>query len=99
MTTGQAGLVASGQAVEATGEPLPALDSIKKLQQAFGYTVEEVKMLMSPMAANGEEAVGSMGTADAPGRYCRIGPKLVSNISSSCSRRLPTRPSTPSGKS
>lgn len=62
VTTGQAGLVASGQAVAATGEPLPPLDSIKKLQQAFGYTVEEVKMLVAPMAANGEEAVGSMGT-------------------------------------
>ena len=32
------------------------------LQQAFGYTVEELKMLLSPMALNGQEAVGSMGT-------------------------------------
>ena len=30
-------------------------------QQAFGYTQEDVKFLMQPMAANGEEAVGSMG--------------------------------------
>ncbi len=34
-------------------------------QQAFGYTFEELKMLMSPMALNGQEAVGSMGN-DAP---------------------------------
>ncbi|GAB3630094.1 glutamate synthase-related protein [Pandoraea terrae] len=39
----------------------PLLD----LQQAFGYTQEEVKMLMTPMAIAGEEAVGSMGN-DSP---------------------------------
>ncbi len=39
----------------------PLLD----LQQAFGYTQEEVKLLMTPMAINGEEAVGSMGN-DSP---------------------------------
>ena len=32
------------------------------LQQAFGYTQESLKMLLSPMAATGQEAVGSMGT-------------------------------------
>ncbi len=31
-------------------------------QQAFGYTQEELKLLMSPMAVTGQEAVGSMGT-------------------------------------
>ena len=31
-------------------------------QQAFGYTQEDVKLLMSPMATTGQEAVGSMGT-------------------------------------
>jgi glutamate synthase (NADPH) large chain len=34
-------------------------------QQAFGYTIEELKMLVAPMAINGQEAVGSMGN-DAP---------------------------------
>ncbi len=34
-------------------------------QQAFGYTQEDVKFLMAPMAAAGEEAVGSMGN-DSP---------------------------------
>ncbi len=37
---------------------LPLLDR----QQAFGYTQEDIKMLMSPMAVQGEEAIGSMGT-------------------------------------
>ncbi|SMH52496.1 glutamate synthase large subunit [Mesorhizobium australicum] len=31
-------------------------------QQAFGYTQEDTKILMSPMATTGQEAVGSMGT-------------------------------------
>ncbi|MGC2750573.1 MAG: glutamate synthase central domain-containing protein, partial [Pseudolabrys sp.] len=30
-------------------------------QQAFGYTQEDLKLLMSPMATTGEEAVGAMG--------------------------------------
>ena len=34
-------------------------------QQAFGYTQEDIKFLMSPMAINGEEATGSMGN-DSP---------------------------------
>jgi glutamate synthase (NADPH/NADH) large chain len=34
-------------------------------QQAFGYTQEDLKLLMLPMAQTGQEAVGSMGN-DAP---------------------------------
>ncbi|MBI5450179.1 MAG: glutamate synthase large subunit [Gammaproteobacteria bacterium] len=34
-------------------------------QQAFGYTQEDIKLLLIPMAASGQEAVGSMG-ADNP---------------------------------
>src|SRR5271169_116576 len=34
-------------------------------QQMFGYTQEDLKILMTPMATTGEEAVGSMGN-DAP---------------------------------
>ncbi|MBV9955795.1 MAG: glutamate synthase subunit alpha, partial [Pseudolabrys sp.] len=30
-------------------------------QQAFGYTQEDLKILMAPMASTGEEAIGSMG--------------------------------------
>ncbi len=61
-TTGDAGLVAGGGAVAGTGEPLPSQLPLRDLQLTFGYTVEDVKMLVAPMAANGEEAVGSMGT-------------------------------------
>ena len=31
-------------------------------QQAFGYTTEDLKLLLTPMAANAIEAMGSMGT-------------------------------------
>jgi glutamate synthase domain-containing protein 2/glutamate synthase domain-containing protein 1/glutamate synthase domain-containing protein 3 len=31
-------------------------------QRCFGYTDEDLRMLISPMAADGQEAVGSMGT-------------------------------------
>ncbi len=31
-------------------------------QQAFGYTQEDLKLLLSPMAVTGQEAMGSMGT-------------------------------------
>src|ERR1700736_4914617 len=38
------------------------LDTIVMRQRAFGYTDEDLRMLIAPMAANAEEAVGSMGT-------------------------------------
>src|SRR5437867_7314388 len=36
---------------------VPLLDR----QQAFGYTQEDLRIILAPMAQNGEEAVGSMG--------------------------------------
>ncbi|WP_235916667.1 glutamate synthase large subunit [Ciceribacter naphthalenivorans] len=36
--------------------------SLLDRQQAFGYTIEDTKLLMSPMATTGQEAIGSMGT-------------------------------------
>ena len=41
---------------------VPLLDR----QQAFGYTQEDLKFLMMPMAANGEEPIGSMGNDSPP---------------------------------
>jgi glutamate synthase domain-containing protein 2/glutamate synthase domain-containing protein 1/glutamate synthase domain-containing protein 3 len=40
----------------------PDHDTLMVRQHAFGYTVEDLKMIMAPMAATGQEAVGSMGT-------------------------------------
>ncbi|MEP6770540.1 MAG: glutamate synthase central domain-containing protein, partial [Polaromonas sp.] len=48
----------------AVGSP-GGVPSLLDRQQAFGYTQEDIKFLMSPMAANGEEATGSMGN-DSP---------------------------------
>jgi len=36
--------------------------SLLDRQQAFGYTQEDTRVLMSPMATTGQEAIGSMGT-------------------------------------
>lgn len=36
-------------------------DSLLRLQQAFGYTLEDVRIIMGPMATAGEEPIGSMG--------------------------------------
>ena len=36
--------------------------SLLDRQQAFGYSQEDLKLLMAPMAITGQEAVGSMGT-------------------------------------
>ena len=41
--------------------PVPLLER----QQAFGYSQEDIKFLMAPMAINGEEGIGSMGN-DSP---------------------------------
>ena len=35
------------------------------VQQAFGYSQEDLKFILQPMATNGEEATGSMGTDSA----------------------------------
>lgn len=45
-------------------------------QQAFGYTQEDLKLLMAPMATTGQEAVGSMGT-DTPISALSSKPKLL----------------------
>ena len=50
-------------------EDLPAVGEVKQfvnkdilsLQKAFGYTQEDLKFLLSPMVATGQEAIGSMG--------------------------------------
>ena len=45
-------------------QPLPEPDheTVVQRQQAFGYTFEDLRIIMSPMARDGVEAVGSMGT-------------------------------------
>ncbi|KQZ86953.1 glutamate synthase [Mesorhizobium sp. Root157] len=52
--------------------------SLLDRQQAFGYSQEDLKLLMSPMATTGQEAVGSMGT-DTPIAAMSDKPKLLYN--------------------
>ncbi len=51
--------------IEAKAPPQVFSESLLDRQQAFGYTQEDLKFLIAPMAANGEEATGSMGN-DSP---------------------------------
>jgi glutamate synthase (NADPH/NADH) large chain len=51
---------------------VPLLDR----QQAFGYSQEDLKLLMAPMAQTGQEAVGSMGN-DTPISALSDRPKLL----------------------
>ena len=46
------------------GHPVPEPNHATVLlrQQVFGYTHEDLRILMAPMAHKGEEAIGSMGT-------------------------------------
>ena len=47
-------------------------------QRCFGYTDEDIRLLISPMAASGEEAIGSMGT-DTPLACLSDKPQLMFN--------------------
>ncbi|MDB5829513.1 MAG: glutamate synthase subunit alpha, partial [Variovorax sp.] len=57
--------------LDSVGTPTTPVDipasavSLLDRQQAFGYTQEDIKFLMSPMAQAGEEGIGSMGN-DSP---------------------------------
>jgi glutamate synthase (ferredoxin) len=42
--------------------PPPSHETVTQRQQLFGYTHEELRILMAPMALNAEEPIGSMGT-------------------------------------
>ena len=50
--------------------------SVARRQQTFGYTEEELKVLLAPMARGGGEALGSMGT-DTPIAVLSARPRLL----------------------
>lgn len=56
----------------------PADGPLLQYQQAFGYTFEELRIIMGPMANDGVEPVGSMGT-DTPLAVLSGRPQLVYN--------------------
>ncbi|HTI50656.1 MAG TPA: glutamate synthase large subunit, partial [Planctomycetaceae bacterium] len=58
-------------------EGLPFDDeSLLRRQQVFGYTLEDLRILLAPMAQNGEEAIGSMGN-DTPLAVLSNKPQLL----------------------
>ncbi len=56
-------LIREDTLLSAKHEPLPALDAaaLNRLQYLFGYTREELKMVLAPMSMEGKDAVWSMG--------------------------------------
>ena len=50
--------------------------SVLRRQRAFGYTEEEIRMIITPMAKNGAEPLGSMGT-DTPIAALSTKPRLL----------------------
>jgi len=58
--------------------PQPTSVPLLDRQQAFGYTQEDRKVILAPMAASGEEATGSMGN-DAALPVLSARPKILYN--------------------
>jgi len=58
-------LVTLGALPEAAHLPEPDHATVLTRQQAFGYTHEDLRILLGPMAAKGEEPIGSMGNDEA----------------------------------
>ncbi|MGA2173424.1 MAG: glutamate synthase large subunit [Verrucomicrobiota bacterium] len=58
--------------------PEPSHYSVLQRQQAFGYTFEDLRIVMIPMARDGVEAVGSMG-CDTPLAVLSGKPQLLYN--------------------
>ncbi len=56
--------------------PPPDHEVVARRQIAFGYTQEDLRLLLGPMASNGEEPIGSMGT-DTPLAVLSERPRLL----------------------
>ena len=61
-----------------TRRPESHPETLAQLLRAFGYTREELDMIVAPMARDGQEPVGSMGT-DTPLAVLSSQPKLLFN--------------------
>jgi glutamate synthase (ferredoxin) len=63
---------------EPTEHTEPSHRRILQLQQAFGYTFEDLRFLIAPMARDGQQPLGSMGT-DTPLAVLSNKPQLIYN--------------------
>jgi glutamate synthase (NADPH/NADH) large chain len=61
---------------EPADDPRPEPASLLERQRAFGYTIEDQRILLAPMAQNGKEPDGSMGT-DTPLAVLSERPQLL----------------------
>jgi glutamate synthase (NADPH/NADH) large chain len=71
----EAGLVELGD-LPAREHVVFSSDSVLRRQQVFGYTHEELKIILAPMAKSGAEPIGSMGT-DTPIAVLSARPRLL----------------------
>ena len=60
---------------DGSGSPTPD-SNLRSRQRAFGYTDEDLKFFLAPMAANADDPIGSMGT-DTPIAALSDRPKLL----------------------
>jgi glutamate synthase domain-containing protein 2/glutamate synthase domain-containing protein 1/glutamate synthase domain-containing protein 3 len=71
-------LIALDELPAADEVPSTDLETITQRQQEFGYTFEQLRMLLVPMARDGVEAVGAMGN-DSPHAVLSDKPQLLYN--------------------
>ncbi|WP_157244756.1 glutamate synthase large subunit [Nonomuraea typhae] len=62
--------------LRARSREIPTHEALVKRQQTFGYTEEELRVILSPMARTGAEPIGSMGT-DTPVAVLSEKPRLL----------------------
>lgn len=84
---------------QAKADQLPKTDyeTIIKRQRAFGYTDEDLRLILAPMAENAIEPIGAMGT-DTPLAVFSNKPKLLYNYFKQLFAQVTTPPSTPSAR-
>ncbi|MBI5164249.1 MAG: glutamate synthase large subunit, partial [Magnetospirillum sp.] len=86
----QSQIVLEDLSFDGAPSPTPAAELLQR-QQAFGYTQEDLKFLMQPMATTGQEAVGSMGT-DTPLAVLSNRPKPLFNYFKQCFAQVTNPP-------
>ena len=72
---------------------VPRVEPLRASQLAFGWSEEDLRVILAPMARDAAEPTGSMGNDLAPAAMSDRA-RRSSPTSSSCSRRSPTRRST-----
>ena len=71
--------------------PAPVATELLKLQQAFGYTQEDLSFFLLPAAVNGEDPIGSMGR-DTPISVLSNRPKLLYTYFKQCFAQVTNPP-------